>query len=420
MSVSMARQTPRLALIPNGNDPLLPQLAWYVACMIRIATLGMVQPWNSFVYDEPLRGRIPTFSFFRHRITGAIALLSIVASFSFWEGIEPARSLLPDSLQTKPWQLFSATVLHSDGIHLGFNLCWFVLLGSWVEDAFGSWRTLFLFGWLKVAASAVQIWFDVDGIGLSGIVYGLFGMLIVIGRKDRRFRGLMTISTLALIVSSISLDLASSRMPDVAIAAHIGGFAFGLLLGIAITIRGWFRSYFIGFLLFTWTAALSIAMIWPASRPDFVAFQGYHELNNEKFEAAAQLFEKALTIDKNQPHWWRELAYAYVQLNRATDAAEALRCALALKSRDKRYLESLALVQGHLAYLFYDQENFLEAKHWYRESLTLNENNAWAWYGIGVIHHHLREVEFAREAYSRAFRLEPTNNDYRHALENLR
>ena len=76
------------------------------------------------------------------------------------------------------WTLFTMTLVHSrtQVTHILFNLYAFFVLGKIVETLYGSIRLAVLLIVLAWVASAAQIEFERNiGIGLSGVVYGVFG-----------------------------------------------------------------------------------------------------------------------------------------------------------------------------------------------------------------------------------------------------
>ena len=79
------------------------------------------------------------------------------------------------------WTLFTMTLVHSRTqiTHIVFNLMAFSVLGRLLETIYGSFRYGILLIALAWVASSAQIIFEHGiGIGLSGVVYGIFGFMI--------------------------------------------------------------------------------------------------------------------------------------------------------------------------------------------------------------------------------------------------
>src|SRR5688572_13250495 len=82
------------------------------------------------------------------------------------------------------WSLFSSAFVHLEVWHVAFNVYWLWILGRLAEREMGSLPyTLFLVG-AAFVSSSIQLAVGGDtGIGASGIVYALFG-LIWSGRRS--------------------------------------------------------------------------------------------------------------------------------------------------------------------------------------------------------------------------------------------
>jgi membrane associated rhomboid family serine protease len=165
----------------------------------------------------------------------ALALGFIPARFSGLTSVAPAVPAFLTPL--------TATLVHSGLIHLGFNLLIFVWCGTQVERVLGKAGliTLYLVG---AYASALAQWGPapasvVPMIGASGAISAVIGAYALsFGRAKRvtnNFHLNRWINVVWLMVAWVVLQammgwLANSEGYALAIAAHIGGFAAGLLL----------------------------------------------------------------------------------------------------------------------------------------------------------------------------------------------
>ena len=137
----------------------------------------------------------------------------------------------------------TCTLVHSGLIHLGFNLLVFVWCGMAVERVLGKTGviTLYLLG--AYAAAAAQWVADpaskVPMIGASGAISAVIGAFALSFGRPRKFTSSSTanrwINAIWLMVAWIVLQLmmgwlAGSEGFLLAIPAHVGGFAVGLLL----------------------------------------------------------------------------------------------------------------------------------------------------------------------------------------------
>jgi membrane associated rhomboid family serine protease len=132
-------------------------------------------------------------------------------------------------------------LLHADLLHLGFNMYALYLAGTIVERWYGSLRFLAFYLACGAAGSIGSFVFGEAnlGVGASGAVFGLFGVLLAAGRIhrpiDRQSRGIVS-QLLMLVLINIVIGFASGGAIDN--AAHLGGLAAGLWLGALVPPTG--------------------------------------------------------------------------------------------------------------------------------------------------------------------------------------
>ena len=91
--------------------------------------------------------------------------------------------------------------------------------------------------WIGVYAAAIPVWlFWPNGShGLSGVIYGLLGYLLLIGWLEKRFGSLLLSVVVLLIYGSMVAGLNPLQNPaGVSWIGHISGFIGGLLAAVAI------------------------------------------------------------------------------------------------------------------------------------------------------------------------------------------
>lgn len=142
----------------------------------------------------------------------------------------------------------TATLVHANLMHLGFNLLMLGFCGRFLEASIGSVATVLLYLVGAYAAAAAQYLFDPAStapvIGASGAASALVGAYALLYGKRRVKawgpRSGLALHVLWLAVAWIGLQamvgLASGGMPgmpagsQIAVAAHVGGFLAGLVL----------------------------------------------------------------------------------------------------------------------------------------------------------------------------------------------
>ena len=130
--------------------------------------------------------------------------------------------------------VFTAPFSHSGFGHLLSNTLLFLPL-SWLVLAKG--RRDYLAVWIGVYATAIPVWllWPNGSHGLSGVVYGLLGYLMVIGFLEKHPLSLL-LSVFCLVTWGGILPslLPFTSPPGVSWIGHVAGFAGGVLAAFAI------------------------------------------------------------------------------------------------------------------------------------------------------------------------------------------
>ncbi|HEV7763554.1 MAG TPA: rhomboid family intramembrane serine protease [Thermoanaerobaculia bacterium] len=141
------------------------------------------------------------------------------------------------------WRLLSAMFLHGDGtirgdlLHLGMNLFALWQLGRLYEMMFGTRRFVFIYFSTGLFASLTSLLRQAGpSVGASGAIFGILGAFIFSIRRSPRFRherwarGIVS-QLMFWIVANIVIGF---TIPQIDMAAHLGGLAAGLLLGATL------------------------------------------------------------------------------------------------------------------------------------------------------------------------------------------
>jgi membrane associated rhomboid family serine protease len=124
------------------------------------------------------------------------------------------------------WRLFTSAFLHYGPIHLGLNMWALYIAGTLLERVIGSWRfaMLYLVSGIAGSAGALLLSFNSPTVGASGAIFGVFGALLVLERRQH-------ISTGGQILGLVVLNLVLSfAVPGISIGGHIGGLIAGIVL----------------------------------------------------------------------------------------------------------------------------------------------------------------------------------------------
>ena len=125
------------------------------------------------------------------------------------------------------WRVFTVVLTHAGWLHLGLNMLVFFQLGNIVERHYGKPRFGFLLLVCALGASFSSLWLDPanqPSVGASGMIFGLFGVMLISGKKmGVDFRQ---------IVGLLLLNIAFSFVPGIDWHAHAGGLVSGLLVAL--------------------------------------------------------------------------------------------------------------------------------------------------------------------------------------------
>jgi membrane associated rhomboid family serine protease len=187
------------------------------------------------------RGRGSVLPVASYAILGVTIAVSLTAMFST-DGVQIYNALeldKPAVAAGEIWRLWTVTLLHdpSNLLHLVFNMYALFLAGPIVERLYGPWLTtvLYLVCALGGSLGSFAIGAAPLGVGASGAIFGLFGILFIATRThspalDRASRNFIGQLGTILLINVIFGIIASGYIDN---AAHVGGLITGGLLGVA-------------------------------------------------------------------------------------------------------------------------------------------------------------------------------------------
>ena len=186
-------------------------------------------------FSAVLRSRRPVATW---ALAGIIGLVFVLQTLWDATGGGPALvrmgAFVPERIRDGEWwRLMSATFLHAGLAHMAINMFVLVRLGTVLERILGTSRFLVLYGAAALAGSLASF---VPGderisVGASGALWGLLVAEAVLAFRPR---GLLPAAMIAqakrAAAANMILNVGVSFLPQVAMAAHFGGGAMGLLL----------------------------------------------------------------------------------------------------------------------------------------------------------------------------------------------
>ena len=282
--------------------------------------------------------------------TAATILFAVVATVAWWAKVD-CSALLADAhvARGQLHRLLTAALLHRDPIHLIFNLYWLWTLGPLIERHLGTWRSALLFAALAAGSNAAEFTLLSGPVGLSGVVFGLFGFLCI-GAPDT-----ITARTrhcfLAWFVLCIALTL--TRLLPAANIAHATGFLVG---GAIARSQTWPTRSLARLAPTGVTLALLCAAVFfrpyinlAPTRGEQEARLGYEALRASDDRAAARWLRDATTLNPRIAAWWFNRAVAEARLADHDAAMISYNHACRLEPANPNFRTARDALQDYLA-----------------------------------------------------------------------
>lgn len=187
------------------------------------------------------RGRGSMMPLASYAILGLTIAVSLTAMFA-QDGGAIYDLLLLDKVAVaagEVWRLWTVTLLHDQAnvLHLLFNMYALYLAGPIVERLYGSGLTVAFYLVCALGGSLGSFAFGDAryGVGASGAIFGLFGILFIATRThnpalDRASRNFIAQLGTLILINVIFGIIAAGYIDNF---AHAGGFITGALLGLA-------------------------------------------------------------------------------------------------------------------------------------------------------------------------------------------
>jgi membrane associated rhomboid family serine protease len=143
------------------------------------------------------------------------------------------------------WRPFTTTLLHGNLIHVAFNVYVLVTFGQVLEPFIGSLRYMLVLALLACCSTMPSFLANnwdtpLDGqrggVGLSGVIYGLFGILWMGQRFRHDFRRVCSPEVIQMLIAWFFFCIAATYLGILPIdnVAHGAGCAVGILYGQAM------------------------------------------------------------------------------------------------------------------------------------------------------------------------------------------
>ncbi|MGE5607615.1 MAG: rhomboid family intramembrane serine protease, partial [Bacillota bacterium] len=160
-----------------------------------------------------------------HPLTFVLVAVCVVASVGLWfkRGLPVWQYLWFAPMLEQPWRFITPIFLHGNVLHLLFNMLWLVDLGGLIEQRKGTWRLGVLVGVAAILSNWAQyLWAGPAFLGMSGVVYALFGYVWMKSRYQPQEQMNLHENTVFIMMAWLVACMTGWLGP-VANAAHVGG-----------------------------------------------------------------------------------------------------------------------------------------------------------------------------------------------------
>jgi membrane associated rhomboid family serine protease len=236
--------------------------------------------WPSFVTFGAVLAAVPCSLLYMTRSPLVLPLL--VDPFAIWEG--------------QYWRFLTAAFVHGDPIHLLFDVYWMWLLGRVVEQWMGPFLFAGFFVLVAVGSSAAQFLAGGSAIGLSGVVFGMAGLLYAVRLHKDFAAAIMTPRMVQFFVFAfvLCIILTYAKVMRIGNMAHAAGAVLGWLTGRAVLERQ--RVVFLAGICILVLVEIGITMYMPWDQR-YARFQAQRALQQANEEQALFWLHKVERAD---------------------------------------------------------------------------------------------------------------------------
>jgi membrane associated rhomboid family serine protease/tetratricopeptide (TPR) repeat protein len=357
----------------------------------------------------------------RYPVVAGTALLAIGVTLAWWAKIDVSPLFESAMIRRgELWRLVTSIFPHAGILHLAFNIYWLWVFGTLVEEIFGHLKTAALILLFAVGSGAWEFALASGGVGLSGVGYGLFGLIWMLSRHDERFKDAIDARTVQLFVGWFFFCIVATvtnTMP-VANIAHGTGAVLGILAGLAITLpdnhgpitAGLCAVLFLGL----WGATLGRPRINLSGKAGYEeAKWGYDALIAKRNREAIRWFRDAVIYQPKMAEYWNDLGISYQQSGNLREAFADYRKAAEMGDAHAQYYLGMVYETGGEGL----PKEAGQALYWYRklaEQGDADSLNDVAWQYATSTDPAIRNPAAALECARKAVNLQQDHPDPNH------
>ncbi len=298
----------------------------------------MPDTWDFSQARRPQADPLASVPIFTYLLTALSVIITGAAALGTSAGPLVARlgtfgyASVEDIWNGHVWGLVTTVFIHGGVLHLLFNMLWLVQLGRILE------RTLppvvylaFMVAAAAVGSATEMLVSGTTGIGMSGVVYAMFGLMWAGRGYDASWQAVATRGNLQYLVGWGVFCVFATYFHFLSIAngAHAGGFLFGLCIGYLCYSprRRWVWAAPLVLLL----TACVLACTWQPWSGDWTFWKGNREFDRKHYAQAIRWYQASLRRGGDAHGNWYNLSLAWNNLavddqshHDAAGAAQAL------------------------------------------------------------------------------------------------
>jgi membrane associated rhomboid family serine protease len=308
----------------------------------------------------------------RYPVVAGVAVLAIAVTLASWAKVDISPLYETGMIRRgELWRLVTSIFPHANALHLIFNVYWLWVFGTLVEQVYGHLKTAALILLFAFGSGALEFAFAGGGIGLSGVGYGLFGLLWILALNDPRFQDAMDRRTVELFVFWFALCIVTTvtKIMPVGNIAHGGGAILGTLTGFAITKpnrRILASSGVVAILAFgLWASTLGRPRVNLSANEGYEEWRwGYDALKKKDYQNAVRWLREAVTYRPKEPGIWDALGNAYFSVDNKSASVAAYTKAAELGDAPAAYYLGTLYARGAGGVT----KDTAQAVSWYRQA----------------------------------------------------
>jgi GlpG protein len=221
------------------------------------------------------------------------------------------------------WALVTTTFVHYSLLHVFFNVSAFRVLGEWMERAIGPIRflifclvTAFVSSSFQVAVSSGTV------VGISGIVYGIFGFMWLARWRFPEFHRVLDRRTIRMAFGWLLVCYLITFFDVLPIGntAHTVGLAFGVLVAALFVLPR--RRVLVVATLLALIAASVVPLYWSPWSADWLQHQAFAAHRAGRLTEAIDWYTKALELDPDDSWSLHNRGNCYLEIDEPLKALD--------------------------------------------------------------------------------------------------